>query len=313
MTASASRTERCIMIDVDKKKVGYAGEALACAEVLRGLGWSSPEIDKILAGPERSSIHDIAGPTVEAWSVDTVEAATVSELPEDRESQGEAPLGDPGIGQKEIADAVWASVNGGDPLPLASIARRLRKLPGPLQAYLLACSREVKRYYNDLAAWKRDFDRAQREGEAQRGKDSKEGYGVAGTTVGIVAAVATAAAVANAVPVVGQVVSAVMALGLAISAAITEAYALPVRKAEDQIRPGYEGSRVFFGFPVEAPENPYDDPYLRLKQAVVQDAVAFSLPVVRPRTRFDFAPSLSAFQEAAHDLGLYPEDGTPHD
>jgi hypothetical protein len=112
---------------------------------------------------------------------------------------------------------------------------------------------------------------------------------------------------------VGQVVSAVLALGLAIGTAITEAYALPVRKAEDQIRPGYEGSRVFFGFPVETQANPYEDPYQQLKQAVVQDAVAFSLPVVRPRTRFDFAPRLSAFQEAAHDLGLYPEDGADHD
>jgi hypothetical protein len=304
------------MRDAIKSEVRYAGEALACAEVLRGLGWSSEEIDKMLGGPERSSIHDIAGPTVEAWSVDTVEAAAVSELPNDPAAfpeKGDAAQGDAGIGQKEIADAVWASVKGGDPIPLAAIARRLRKLPGPLQAYLLACSREVKRYYNDLAAWKRDFDRTQREGEAQRGKDRKEGSALAGAAAGVVAAVATAAAVANAVPVVGQVVSAVLALGLAIGTAITEAYALPVRKAEDQIRPGYEGSRVFFGFPVEAQANPYEDPYQQLKQAVVQDAVAFSLPVVRPRTRFDFAPRLSAFQEAAHDLGLYPEDGADHD
>ncbi len=47
------------MMDVGKKKVGYVGEALACAEALRGLGWSSQEIEKILSGPERSSIHDI--------------------------------------------------------------------------------------------------------------------------------------------------------------------------------------------------------------------------------------------------------------
>ena len=131
--------------------------------------------------------------------------------------------------------------------------------------------------------------------------------------MGVVAAVATAAASANAVPVVGQVVSALLALGLAIGVAITESNALPVRKAEDQIRPGYEGVRLFFGFPVEAPKNPYEDAYQTLKQAVVQDAVAFLLPVVPARTRFDFAPRLSAFQEAAHELGLYPEDGNPHD
>ena len=308
-----------MMTVLDEKEGSYTSKTLLCAKALRSLGWSSEDTRKILAGPRQSSIHDIAGLPVEAWSVDTVEAFSVPELgrppasPADPSAEDEALLVDVGIGQKAIADAVWASVNAGDPIPLASIALKLKKLPGPLQAYLLACSREVKRYYKDLADWKRDFDRVQREGEAQRGKERKEGIGVAGTTAGILAAVATAAAVANAVPVVGQVVSAVLALGLAIGTAITEAYALPVRKAEEQVRPGYEGSRIFFGFPVEAPENPYEDPYRKLKQAVVQDAVAFSLPVVPPRTRFDFAPRPSAFQDAAHELGLYPGDGNQHD
>ena len=307
-----------MMTVLDEKEGSYTSKALLCAKALRSLGWSSEDTRKILAGPRQSSIHDIAGLPVDAWSVDTVEAVAVPELA-GRPASSAAPaedevrLVDVGIGQKELADAIWASVAAGDPLLLASIALKLKKLPGPLQAYLLACSREVKRYYKDLVEWKRDFDRVQRQGEAQRGKDRKEGVAIAGTTAGILAAVATAAAVANAVPVVGQVVSAVLALGLAISTAITEAYALPVRKAEDQVRPGYEGSRVFFGFPVEAPENPYEDPYLKLKQAVVQDAVAFSLPIVPPRTRFDFAPRLSAFQDAAHELGLYPEDANPHD
>ena len=300
----------------EKNEEGYSGNALVCAKALRSLGWSSEDIDKILAGPQRSSIHGIAGLPVEAWSVDTVEATTVPDPTGDQSSpaspKDDAPA-DVEVGQKEIADAVWASVNAGDPIPLAAIARRLKTLPGPLQAYLLACSREVKRYYKDLVAWKRDFDRAQKEAEAQRSKARKEGDEAAGATVGVIAAVATAAAAANAVPVVGQVVSAVLALGLAIGTAITEANKLPVRKAEDQVRPGYEGSRVFWGFAVEAPEDPYENPYLKLKQAVVQDAVAFRLPAVAARTRFDFAPRLAAFQDAAHELGLYPEDGTQHD
>lgn len=228
-------------------------------------------------------------------------------------SEGAATSGDlllsySGPGQKEIADAVWANVNAGDPLPLTAIARKLKTLPGPLQAYLLAASRDVKRCLKDLQAWKRDFDRAQRDADAGRGKNRKEGEGIAGAAAGVVTAVAAAAAAANAVPVVGQVVSALMALGLAIGVAIAEANTLPVRKAEDQIRPGYEGLTVFWGFPVEAPENSYANPFLTLKQAVVQDDVAFSLPAVPPRTRFDFAPRLAAFQEAAHELGLYPED-----
>lgn len=300
----------------EKNEEGYSGNALVCAKALRSLGWSSEDIDKILAGPQRSSIHGIAGLPVEAWSVDTVEATAVPDPTGDQSSpaspKDDTPT-DVEVGQKEIADAVWASVNAGDPIPLAAIARRLPKLSGPLQAYLLACSREVKRYYKDLVAWKREFDRAQNEAEAQRSKARKEGDEAAGATVGVIAAVATAAAAANAVPVVGQVVSAVLAVGLAIGTAITEANKLPVRKAEDQVRPGYEGSRVFWGFAVEAPEDPYENPYLKLKQAVVQDAVAFSLPAVPARTRFDFAPRLAAFQDAAHELGLYPEDGTQHD
>lgn len=283
----------------------------AAARELAELGWDTERIDKILAGPQRSSIFDIAGPRVDAALVETVDAKALPERP--TRSARPVASADPGLAysgpaQKEIADAVWASTSAGDPLPLASIARRIKKLPGPLQAYLLASTRDVKRFYKDLQAWKSDFDRAQREAEAGRGKDRKEGEAIAGTAAGVIAAVATAAAAANAVPVIGQAVSAVMALGLAIGAAITEANALPVRKAEDQIRPGYEGLTVFWGFPVEAPEGPYANPYLMLKQRVVQDEIAFSLPAVPPRTRFDFAPSLAAFQEAAHELGLYPED-----
>ena len=280
--------------------------------MLRELGWSGEDLDKILAGPRHSSIHDIAGEPIDAWSVETLQASSVPESDSGRaavvsESVPERSLS---IGQKEIADAVWASVSVGDPLALAAIARQLKKLSPPLQAYLLACSLEVKRFYKDLTAWKRDFDRAQKEGDSQRKGSRKEGEALAGATAGVVTAVATAAAAANAVPVVGQVVSAALALGLAVATAILEANPLPVRKSEDQVRPGYEGVSVFWGFAAEAPETPYEDRYLTLKQAVVQDEVAFSLPAVPRKTRFDFAPRLAAFQEAAHQMGLYPEDGT---
>lgn len=286
------------------------GAALTTAQTLRRLGWPSAAIDKILAGPERSSIHDIAGRSIRAQSMDAVEAVVVPDE-EDGNSTSAPKLKAPqiAIGQKEIADAVWASVSEGDPLPLATIARQLKKLSQPLQAYLMAASVEVKEYYKDLATWKRDFDRVQSAAAAQREKERKEAGGTAGTAAGVAAAVAMAAAAANAVPIAGQAVSAALALGLAVATAITEANPLPVRKAEDQVRPGYEGVRVFRGLAVEAPESPYADPYLTLKQAVVQDAVAFNLPAVPPRTRFDFAPRLSAFQDAAHQLGLYSEDG----
>jgi hypothetical protein len=296
--------------------------ATACAQTLRRLGWSQAKIDQILAGPTQSSIHQIAGRPTKARNVPSVEASTVAEE-EGGDDKGTArapqppaaPAYDPatyaGVGQKQIADAVWASVNAGDPMPLAQIARQTDKLPGPLQAYLLAASVDVKRFYKDLAAWKRDFDQAQQQGNAQRKQDTHEGEAVAGAAAGVIAAVATAAAAANAVPVVGQAVSAVMALGLAIATAVIESNPLPVRKAEDQIRPGYEGVSVFRGLVIEPPEGPYDGTYLRLKQAVVQDEVAFGLPPVPTRTPFDFAPRLVAFQESAHQLRLYAEDGAP--
>ena len=241
-----------------------------------------------------------------------VEATSVSEATSDAEAPttGTTTQSSLGSGQKEIADAVWASVSAGDPIPLAAIARQIKKLSGPLQAYLLAASLEVQRYYKNLVAWKRDFDRVQKEGDSRRKQGSKEGEALAGAAAGVVTAVATAAAAANAVPVVGQAVSAALALGLAVATAILEANPLPVRKSEDQVRPGYEGVSVFRGFAAEEPETPYEDRYLKLKQAVVQDQVAFSLPAVPKKTPFDFAPRLAAFQEAAHQMGLYPEDGT---
>lgn len=298
----------------DDRSGSNQGRAQACAAALERMGWSPEAIDKILAGPDKSSVHDIAGRRVEARLLDTLDAKAVTELravSEPPAPDRDAPQAFVSIGQKDIADAVWVNLTAGDPVPLAAIARQLKRLPAPLQAYLLAASREVQRFYKDLQAWKRDFDRTQREAATSRGKDRKEGEAIAGAAAGVVAAVATAAIAANAVPGVGQVVSALMALGLAIGTAIVEANALPVRKAEDQIHPGYEGLNVFWGFPVEAPETPYANPYLALKQALVQDYVAFSLPAVPRRTRFDFAPRLSAFQQAAHELGLYPEDRTP--
>jgi hypothetical protein len=295
----------------DEQKKRVSGKAHRCAVRLKALGWSREDIRKILAGPRQSSIHEIAGDPVEVWSVPTVEAVSVPESDNDQKVlvSRTAFASSLGIGQKEIADAVWASVSAGDPLALAAIARQLAKLSPPLQAYLLACSTEVKRFYQDLTAWKRDFDRAQKEADSQRKKERKEGEGAAHTAVGVVTAVATAAAAANAVPIVGQVVSAALALGLAVATAILEANPLPVRKSEEQVRPGYEGVSVFRGLVAAAPETPYEDRYLALKQAVVQDEMAFALPAVTNKTRFDFAPRLAAFQEAAHQMGLYPEDG----
>lgn len=95
---------------VEKNEEGYSGNALVCAKALRSLGWSPEDIDKILAGPQRSSIHGIAGLPVEAWSVETVEATAVPDLTGDPSTpvspspKDDAAPADAGVGQKNIAD-----------------------------------------------------------------------------------------------------------------------------------------------------------------------------------------------------------------
>ena len=224
------------MRETKNSSASDATAAQACAEALRRLGWAAEAVGKILAGPDKSSVHDIAGRRVEAKSLETLDASAVAVL---GMASASAPAGEAApllydIGQKQIADAVWVSVSEGDPIPLAAIARQLPQMPAPMQVYLLAASREVKRYYQDLQAWKRAFVQAQREAQAGRGKEKQQSETLAGAAAGVIVAVATAAAAANAVPVVGQVVSALMALGLAIGTAVAEANALPARKAEER-------------------------------------------------------------------------------
>ncbi len=213
-------------------------------------------------------------------------------------------LGDP-IAQKTIVDAVWASVTKGDPTPLARVTTQLSALPGPVRAYLLAAAREGPKVYKETQQWIKQFTADQKEKAAQRDKAANEDKAIGSATVTAIAAVAAAAASANAVPVVGQVVSAVLALGLAIAVALTEKYKLPERRAEDQIRSGYEGVSVFFGLGIDPDSNPNVDTRYVLRRRVVLDEVAFALPEVPQRTEFPFAPSYLAFKEAAEELRLY--------
>lgn len=228
---------------------------------------------------------------------------------ETTEDDGDRPtgldlLGEP-IAQKTIVDAVWASVTKGDPTPLATVARQLSALPPPVRAYVLAASREGPKVYKETQQWIKAFTADQKEKAAQRDKEIGEAETAAKVTTTAIAAVAAAAASANAVPVVGQVVSAVLALGLAIAVALTEKYKLPERRAEDQIRSGYEGVTVFFGLGIDPDPNPNVDTRYVLRRRVVLDEVAFALPSVPQRAEFPFAPSYLAFKEAAEELRLY--------
>jgi hypothetical protein len=89
---------------------------------------------------------------------------------------------------------------------------------------------------------------------------------------------------------------------LAIEEALRALLAPPARKAEDQIYPGYEGMDAFAGLGVGRPYVPRET----IRQEVQEDWVAAQLPLMVPRTEYPFIPTLLAFQNAAHDLKLYP-------
>lgn len=315
----------------------YTGDKLFVADYLRNtLKWSRQDIEEIFAGPEEASIHYIAGKRVDAKTISTAEAnplpavpadsvkpagaATPKAKPPEVSSRADsAPVTSGGaarqpsasvvsapapsqtpapFGQKQIVDAIEASI-AGNVTPLAEIARRVKELPGPLQAYLVAAARRSVAYHKDIVAYIKDFNAREIPKAKKRDADAKAGLEVAGAV----------AAAANVIPVVGQVVSVILAVGVAVAAALTENFRLPARDPKDQIRDGYEGFTIFMGIGLSpSTEDPFIDSYLGIKQAVVQDVVAFTLPQVARKTPFAWVPSYADFREAAHELKLYPED-----
>ena len=175
-------------------------------------------------------------------------------------------------------------------------------------------AREVKRYYSDLVAWKRDFDRAQREGEAQSAaRTARKGTRRGRCRGGRCRRRAAAAAAGQCRARGGASRLRTHGAGAGHRHGRGGSQCPARTQSEDQVRPGYEGGpRLFFGFPS------------RHRKSLRQPASESSRPSCRmpwpsscrwfrPRTRFDFAPRLAAFQQAAHELGLYPEDGISHD
>lgn len=204
--------------------------------------------------------------------------------------------GEPEPNQSEIVNALESSISEQNLSPLQSVNRRILAASGPIRAYYLAATRRAIAAHKDLDDYIRTFNERESEAQKKRDQDLAAGVGIGGAI----------AAAANVIPVIGQAVSAVIALGLAIGSAIAKSEALPKRKPEDQIHPGYEGVQTFLGLGLSpGKEVPFIQTYLELKQAVVQDPVAFELPTVPIRTTFPWTPTFADFHEAAAELGLY--------
>lgn len=315
-------------------------EVDAVADYLRSLGYRQGSITQILSGPAATSVEAISGKVVGARSVDAPRVpAPVSTTPEEPtippfESGDETaapvpatpstPAGaSPGIvppsgkkyparskvkdfqldvDQKDIVDAVWRSLHG-SPGKLAVIADNFEKLTGPLQAYVSASVEAGKLFLVSLEQWVADFNRAQAKKAKERAEDEKKQKEIVGSVTTV------AASAANAIPVVGQAISLLIVAAVAIGEAIADAFPLPLREGADQVIDAHEGIDVFLGL-TEDFDNGQEPPLrqdrlLATKQAVVQDAVAFLLPVPPYRSDYKFTPTIEQFRRAAHELALY--------
>lgn len=123
---------------------GYVGDALLAAEHLRALGWDRDRIAKILRGPGRHSIHEIAVPDTVG---DTI-PETTGEASEHR--TGRLP-DEPN--QADLTGAIVANLIG-EPESLEILSANLDGLSAALQAYVAAALAASKRLdSSDRDAW----------------------------------------------------------------------------------------------------------------------------------------------------------------
>lgn len=123
---------------------GYAGDARLAAEHLRGLGWNPDRISKILRGPGRHSIHEIAVPDTTGNPL----AETTGEASEHRTARlPDEPS------QADLTGAIVANLIG-EPEALELLLANLDGLSAPLQAYVAAALAAAKRLNaSDRDAW----------------------------------------------------------------------------------------------------------------------------------------------------------------
>ena len=319
-------------------------EVESLSRSLRTLGYPQSSIDQILAGPTRTSVEAVQGRIIKARSVKIppfISEFPVSESPTEgppadspppvadatpRANGGDAEPKNTGIvppqskyprrvkesdfkldiDQADIVDAVWRSLHG-SPSKLTAIANDFEKLTGPLQAYVSAAVVSGRQFLVDLEKWVADFNRAQARKAKERAESEKQQKQIVGTVTGL------AAAAANSIPVVGQAISLLIVAAVAIGEAIADAFPLPLREGADQVYDALEGLDAFLGLTLdysEAGEPPLrQERFLAAKQAVVQDPVAFLLPIPPYRADYKFTPTLEQFRTAAHELGLYAGEG----
>lgn len=324
-------------------------ERLAVIQGLGDLGYQAAQIELILGGPSMTSIEGLSGKVIRAKSLpmdsgptsppivlyatvpDGIQSESTPPSPQpqpqpppqqsqegsaaaaidDRKFPRSVPIGSYqlDIGQADIIDAVWNNLHG-DPNGLRNLADNFEMLTKPLQAYLAAAVEAGGIFLVDLNRWVDEFNKAQAKSAKQRKEDDNQRKKTVGSIAGV------AASAANLIPVVGQIIALAIAAGVAISEAILEAFPLPLREGIDQVHDSLEGLDAFWGlssyYPERSDGNPppsRDERYREIKQAVVQDEVAFLLPVPKRLSRYKFTPHIDQFRRAAHELGLYSGEG----
>ena len=123
---------------------GYVGDAQLAAEHLRMLGWDRDRIAKILRGPDRHSIHEIAAPDTAGEEI----PETTGEATEHRTARlPDEP------NQADLTGAIVANLIG-EPETLEILSANLDGLTAPLQAYVATALAAAKRLdTSDRDAW----------------------------------------------------------------------------------------------------------------------------------------------------------------
>lgn len=206
-----------------------------------------------------------------------------------------------GIDQSDIVDAYWHSMHG-DPSRLANLASGCISLTGALQAYVMAAAAAAGALLDDFDAWEAEFMRQMPALVSRQAKNTRaQLHAVSRVVAAVPVEVST-------IPVLGQGLAQMLRAGAAIREALRIGYPLPLSENAAEQADKVEGADSFLGLVWDSSggdTRTSDEQFAKLKESVANDDVAPLLPQPRRGTRYSFAPTLAAFQAAAHALGLY--------
>lgn len=292
-------------------------ERLMVADGLTELGYSARQVRLILSGPDKASVEQAIGKRIAVRPLPPDESQPLSQESSGEPGKGEC-AGQPaspqypmrsatnllGIDQGDIVDALWHTLHG-DPGRLANLAASYASLTGALQAYLLAAVEAAGSLLDDFAGWEAEFMRQLPTLASRRARNPRtDPAAISGAGV-------TVAVQAYSIPVLGKGLAQMLRAGAALRDALLLGYPLPLGETAAAQADRIEGADAYLGLsPVSPGETTQagEEPLAALKNMVAKDKVASLLPAPRLGTRYSFTPTLPSFQEAAHALGLYPEE-----